>query len=200
MTAPSDTDIEIVPLSVSNILQTYRLAKRIFPKDGFSIVLGHIYSLLPKSIMHMTSPLATSVSMQTLDYFVAYKKGTHELVGMTGLYAIKDRTEAWIGWYGVDPDARGQHYGKHVLDWTIEEATERGFETLRLWASTEGESAIANQQYVKRGFVAQDVGADKRNPGGRILLYAINLKGGAVEPFRGSLREPLMREYDTLIQ
>ncbi len=77
-------------------------------------------------------------------------------VGMTGLYLDqknKDYNETiWLGWFGVHPDYRRKGIGSSLLDFTINEAKKRGFETMKIYTSTDENEGAAHKLYENHGF------------------------------------------------
>ena len=180
------------PVTAFNAWNAYKLTKGIFPHDAAGVGRSFIASLMPKAFLPFASKLFSGVKLKSLDYFVAID-GNGKAVGVTGLYCVGGRNEAWVGWYGVAPSERGQGYGKELLDWTIRTATQRGFDTLRLWTSTGDDHAHANVLYAGRGFVKQELaGADPSHPNARFVLYGMSLRGQPTESFKGDLREALL--------
>src|ERR1700677_4332358 len=120
-----DKAIQIVSLTALNVRPAYKVAKAIFPHDGPEIRRSFIASLLPTFLLPVVTNGFTGLRLTSLDYFIGVDcAGT--VVGVTGLYGVKGKNEIWIGWYGVTPCARGQGYGRGLLDWTIETAKQRG--------------------------------------------------------------------------
>ncbi len=75
------------------------------------------------------------------------------VLGTTGLYRTrKDADEAvWVFWFCVAPEARGQGMGQALLDHTFARAREFGYDTVRLYTSTDPNEAIAQHLYEKNG-------------------------------------------------
>lgn len=80
------------------------------------------------------------------NYLRAYQKGkpywlvyeNNKLVGMSGIYDYPELGEpetAWLGWFGVLPEYRGEGYGKSILLKMLSKAKEMGYKTLRLYSS-----------------------------------------------------------------
>lgn len=92
------------------------------------------------------------------------KKG--DIVGITGIYAYFEYPDdAWLAWYGVLPEKRGQGYGKSILSWTMAKAREMGYKKFRLYTDLE-DNGVAVELYRKMGMIeepyeAEDLGEDK---------------------------------------
>jgi GNAT superfamily N-acetyltransferase len=186
------TFLQFVPVTVLNVCQSYKISKSIFPDDSFQLKLSFVASLVPKPLLPAVSHAFTAVRLKFLDYYAGVDE-TGEIVGITGLYAVTGRKEAWIGWFGVAPSRRGNSYGSEILNWTIEAAKQRDFDMLRLWTSTSDDHARAAVMYAARGFVRQDLGvtysACRQT---RLVLYSLGLNGKPPHPFKGALREALL--------
>ncbi len=76
------------------------------------------------------------------------------VLGTTGLYRYqKDAQEAvWLSWFCVAPQARGQGLGQALLAHTVAKAQKAGFNTIRLYTSTDPNEAAAQRLYEKNGF------------------------------------------------
>jgi GNAT superfamily N-acetyltransferase len=194
-------NLEIVRISFLNFRKAFGFAKNIFPDDVFRLFISYFFSQMPKGILPWISKAFSTVGFGHLDYYAAIEKSGGKIVGITGLYAIKGKQEAWVGWFGIDPDVRGQGYGSALLDWTIETAKDEGFDTLRLWTKTNKTYRRANEMYASKGFTRQDIGvADPECPNEHYVLYARGLAGQQPEPFVGSLREALLGESSKIIE
>jgi RimJ/RimL family protein N-acetyltransferase len=76
------------------------------------------------------------------------------VLGTTGLYQYKrDAQEAvWVGWFCVDPKARGKGIGQKLIEHTICLAVQAGFRRVRLYTSTDPNEEAAQRLYEKNGF------------------------------------------------
>jgi RimJ/RimL family protein N-acetyltransferase len=83
-----------------------------------------------------------------------YIDETGAVLGTTGLYQYKrDAQEAvWVGWFCVDPKARGKGIGQKLIDHTICLAVQAGFRRVRLYTSTDPNEEAAQRLYEKNGF------------------------------------------------
>ena len=106
-------------------------------------------------------------------------KINYKFIGITGIYAYKIAPkDAWLGWFGVIQEERGNGYATQILDWTINKAKQLGFETIRLYTDEE-DNAQAINLYKKQGFV----GEIYNNPEdihfeiSKTLIYSKNLIG-----------------------
>jgi GNAT superfamily N-acetyltransferase len=77
-----------------------------------------------------------------------------EIVGVTGLYHnYKDKSVAWLGWFGVHPQHRRHGLGTMLLEFPISEASKRGFSLLKLYSSFDKNEKAAHCLYKKYGFI-----------------------------------------------
>ncbi len=86
------------------------------------------------------------------------------IVGVTGLYHdYKDKSVAWLGWFGVHPQHRRHGLGSTLLEFSISEASKRGFSLLKLYSSFDENERAAHCLYTKYGFIqtSTDEKADK---------------------------------------
>jgi len=106
----------------------------------------------------------------SLEYFIAVDE-SGEVLGTTGLYALEeDKQEAyWLGWYCVDPKYRGRGIGGKLLDFTIEEAKNRGKKILRLYTSPSDDEKTAQIIYDSRGF--KTTGTEKKDGNKYEIIY-----------------------------
>jgi RimJ/RimL family protein N-acetyltransferase len=83
-----------------------------------------------------------------------YIDETGAVLGTTGLYQYKrDAQEAvWVGWFCVDPKARGKGIGQKLIEHTICLAVQAGFRRVRLYTSTDPNEEAAQRLYEKNGF------------------------------------------------
>jgi GNAT superfamily N-acetyltransferase len=87
-----------------------------------------------------------------------------EIVGVTGLYHdYNDKSVAWLGWFGVHPQHRRHGLGSMLLEFSVSEATKRGFSVLKLYSSFDENERAAHCLYRKYGFIqtSTDENADK---------------------------------------
>ncbi|TSD00824.1 MAG: Uncharacterized protein Athens071425_565 [Parcubacteria group bacterium Athens0714_25] len=89
-----------------------------------------------------------------------------DAVGITGIYVYFEYPDdAWLAWYGILPEKRGQGYGSKLLLWTMKKAKELGYKNLRLYTDLEDNGA-AVELYRKMGMIeesyeAEDMGEEK---------------------------------------
>lgn len=140
------------PLSRAALAEAITLANRIFPDDIDSAeapAAVYTASLEPDAYREEIK----AASIRTLSYWVL-PDYTGTLVGFTGLYTRlgDDPTVAWLGWFGVAPEARGRGLGRAILESTIAIAVARGFTALRLYTTDSPNEAVAQKLYEKLGF------------------------------------------------
>lgn len=73
-------------------------------------------------------------------YFLVYLVGNEQPIGITGIYncdcfGAEKLETAWLGWYGIKKEYRGQGLGKQILLDTINESRIRGYKKFRLYTS-----------------------------------------------------------------
>jgi GNAT superfamily N-acetyltransferase len=74
------------------------------------------------------------------EYYVAETETV--ILGTSGLYAYSTRpTTAWLGWFCVAPELRGQGIGDKLFVYAADRAKEKGFTALKLWTGHEDKAA-----------------------------------------------------------
>lgn len=71
-----------------------------------------------------------------------------KVIGICGLYSLKDETELWLGWLGIIKEKRGKGIGGNVLLDLISKAKMAGAKTLNVYVSPTGPLGY----YFKYGF------------------------------------------------
>ncbi|MDA8083107.1 MAG: GNAT family N-acetyltransferase [Nitrospiraceae bacterium] len=90
---------------------------------------------------------------QNQQYWLA-ANSHEEIVGVTGLYHYdNDKSVVWLGWFGVHPQHRRHGLGSMLLDFSISEASKRGFSVLKLYSSFDENEKAAHCLYRKYGFI-----------------------------------------------
>lgn len=145
-------NIVITPISRDNILSASKLADQIFddedifPSDGLraSFDMDVFESLNYKR----------GGRFNWFKYWGAEDQDTRNIIGTVGIYEEKVDAEnaSWLGWYCVDPAYRGQHIGKKLLEFAIDQARKIGKEYMRVYTSNRPRSIIARNLYQKVGF------------------------------------------------
>ncbi len=188
--------LKIERVSISNLAKTHAAAALIFPGDQDSVHKSYLASLIPRRILPVATKVSTSIRLERLEYY-SLQDHQGEVLGVTGLYAVRDSGEAWIGWYGMSAAARGRGLGKTLLYWTIKKARDQGYKTVRLWTTSEPEYETANVIYQAMGFSRQDTGlVDPDHGNASLLLYSLSLTDEPVKPFAGSIKEALLGASD----
>ncbi len=164
---------EIQELSKENIKKAINVVNKVFPKQSplEKASLGFKASLSRTNIFYKLALKAVKVT--DLSYWVAMDLATGKVLGTTGLYTRKkDEDEAyWVGWFCVDPEARGRKIGSGLLDFTIEKAREEGKRFLRLYTSNDPNELLSHKLYEKRGF--SKIGEE---PKGKLKIIYYELK------------------------
>jgi GNAT superfamily N-acetyltransferase len=172
----SAAELALIPLRWNNLLTARHVAVRIFPRESRAISCGLVASLLPRSLQ----PFFVDPEMTHAAYELAIKpREEHPVVGLTGLYTLRAwPSDVWLGWYGLDARWRGHGLGGALLRATIEQARDRGHETLRLWTTGESSwTAAAIRLYRAFGFVSQSTGYAYH--GDPVEIYSFGLRGPA---------------------
>ena len=86
-------------------------------------------------------------------YYLVYDEET--LVGLTGFYIVpEDKESAFLGWFGVVPEMRRNHYGSKILKMHEEELRRLGYKYSRLYTETDNNEATRNF-YERNGYTAE---------------------------------------------
>lgn len=140
--------VKLRPLSKERLPDAIAAAQRIFtePADTKAIARDYEMSLNPE--MHQEE-LAENGFNSLKYWFVNKTKKSGEIVGITGLETRLGDPEdmAWLGWFGVVPEARGKGFGRAILKKTIAKARSIGFERLRLWTTAAPSEIAAQDMY-----------------------------------------------------
>jgi len=179
------------PLTCENFDETINVAFRVFPYDSPEELQFHF--LLPLVPRNEWCYLETYKDNQKwVDelsgvscYSLRYIK-ENKIAGVTGLYSYIDRPqEAWLGWFGIDPGFRRKGLGKRMLRWTIDEARNHGFKTLRIWTTNSPDTDAARMLYKKNKFRSKllPVKIEDYSP----VIYSLSLNGGKPLPFNGDI-------------
>jgi ribosomal protein S18 acetylase RimI-like enzyme len=100
--------------------------------------------------------------------------GNGKVIGMTGLYLDQknrnDKSNIWLGWFGVHPDYRRRGIGSSLLQFSINEAKSSGFKTMKIYTSTDENELAAHKLYNDHGFKKIE---QSKNTG--IIYYLKNL-------------------------
>ena len=82
-------------------------------------------------------------------------KVNNKYVGICGLYAYKSAPkDAWLGWFGVVEDERRKGFATEILEFSMQQAKNLGFETLRLYTDEE-DNASAIKLYDKFSMISE---------------------------------------------
>ena len=128
------------------------LVKSVFPSMTLLERLSFIAIRRPESFAGRLLMWFAGVKSKVA--FSVYIDETGAVLGTTGLYQYKrDSQEAvWVGWFCVDPKARGKGIGQKLIDHTICLAVQAGFRRVRLYTSTDPNEEAAQRLYEKNGF------------------------------------------------
>ncbi|MBM4146804.1 MAG: GNAT family N-acetyltransferase [Nitrospira sp.] len=116
-------DYKIIPLSKELLKETIALMEAVFP-----------YKPDQKIAKQSFRDSLTQPNSKQQYWLAANPHG--EIVGVTGLYHdYKDKSVAWLGWFGVHPQHRRHGLGSMLLEFSMLEASKRGFSVLKLYSS-----------------------------------------------------------------
>ncbi len=138
--------MKFIKIDWSNYQIAIKLQREIFPRENGSLnILASLDFDLFEKFTGQKYP------DEKLSYWLA-QNDEKEIVGLTGLYVrTKEEKEAWLGWFGVKQEFRGQGYGQEILTWTIRQARKQKFNTLRLYTDAV-DNYSATLLYQKLGF------------------------------------------------
>jgi GNAT superfamily N-acetyltransferase len=146
-----NTDYRIIPLSKELLNNAIALIEAVFP-----------YKPDQKTAKWSFRGSLTQANSDQQYWLAANPHG--EIVGVTGLYHdYKDKSVAWLGWFGVHPQHRRHGLGSMLLEFSVSEASKRGFSVLKLYSSFDENERAAHCLYTKYGFIqtSTDEKADK---------------------------------------
>jgi GNAT superfamily N-acetyltransferase len=128
------------------------LVKSVFPSMTLLERLSFIAIRRPESLAGRLLMWFAGVKSKVA--FSVYIDEAGAVLGTTGLYQYKrDAQEAvWVGWFCVDPKARGKGIGQKLIEHTICLAVQAGFRRVRLYTSTDPNEEAAQRLYEKNGF------------------------------------------------
>lgn len=145
------SDYRIIPLSKELLNDAIALIEAVFP-----------YKPDQKTAKRSFRDSLTQPNSDQQYWLAANPHG--EIVGVTGLYHdYKDKSVAWLGWFGVHPQHRRHGLGSMLLEFSVSEAAKRGFSVLKLYSSFDENERAAHCLYRKYGFIktSTDEKADK---------------------------------------
>ena len=144
--------MELKIVDFSNYKKAIEIQNEIFPKeDGTLNILASIDRELfqKKTVIEYPD--------DNVKYYIAYEN--NEEIGITGIYCY-DKTDAWLGWFGILSNYRKKGYGKELLLKTMNIAKEQGYKVLRLYTD-KVENANAIKLYEKMGFIGEKYSAEE---------------------------------------
>lgn len=127
---------EIVEITQDNVKEAIAVLQdeRCFPEtDWDAIKTSYEFSVFPPEYFTETELKKyglDAVDKDSLHYFGVVADG--KIVGVSGNYTQDGNSKVqWLGWTGVNPDARGNHYGVGLVEEAIRRAKEDGAEGMR---------------------------------------------------------------------
>ena len=147
--------MKIAPLTKENLKAAIEMAHGVFPLDAKGKnppEKGFRKSLSLDDDEKSWYGITKGRELSRLTYWVLLDDDTDIVVGVTGLYTFSDAPdEAWLGWFCIDPEARGKGFGRKLLEWTMSKAKEEGYSIFRLYTSTDPNESLAQKLYESLG-------------------------------------------------
>lgn len=85
--------------------------QKITTTEDVEIVKGFFYDIFFEEkdydLSHFKDSITGKHTFQRLTYYLAYESDVP--VGISGIYA-RNKTECWLGWFGIRPEYRGNGY------------------------------------------------------------------------------------------
>lgn len=104
-------------------------------------------------------------------------------IGIIGLYSYHEYPDdAFMGWYGVLPSARGKGYGSKIFDFFEDTAKKKDYKNIRLYTDD-----IANYEatklYYKKGMLSEEYfnPEDVVDSTGKTLIFSKSLSEKTIE-------------------
>jgi GNAT superfamily N-acetyltransferase len=140
--------ISIEKLNENTLQEAENLKDKVFERSESSEAFTLRASLNPKKYQKIYK----DNFIDWMEYYVA--KINNKVVGIIGLYTENDEDNktCWLGWFAVEPKFRGFKIGKKLLNFAIDEAKEREFETLKVYTYELKNYLTAIDLYKKEGF------------------------------------------------
>jgi GNAT superfamily N-acetyltransferase len=152
------THVQPVPLSLPYLQAATAAAHRVFPYDIDTIDGPN--RMFPASLDptdHDYRGVLEAVKVAELNYWLALEDGAP--IAFTGIYRLtepEEAQEAWLGWFGVVPEARRHGIGEALLAWTMRRARVEGAKVFKVYTSDTEADLPAHRLYEKLGFVWLD--------------------------------------------
>ena len=116
-----------------------------------------------------------------LDYYIAYLDNNP--IWVTGIYSYHEYPDdAWLGWFGILNNYRGNWFGGKILDMTIELAKEKWYKNFRLY--TDEFATSAHKLYESRWLIKEKYNRpddEDQYFQSEIYIYSIGLIGNNIE-------------------
>lgn len=131
-------------LSNENLEKVLALTNSVFPREA--------KRGWPEMAYRASLATKKSTHFNFLKYYVAYRNSV--IIGTAGLYRQWNdpKNVIWLGWFCVNPKARGNGYGRAILEYTIGKAQREGSKIFKLYTSRDPNEAVAQILYEKLGF------------------------------------------------
>lgn len=141
-------NIQIQPLDPTTLKSAITLRDSVFP--GLNKTE---YATLAASLSKNNSEVYKQLGIVTLNYWMAVDNN-QVILGLVGLYTESDdeANQIWLGWYCVEPSARGRGIGEFLLHYAIDIAKQRGYKELKLYTTMADEYSVARRLYERIGF------------------------------------------------
>ena len=129
---------------------------KLITKDNLALALEtfhKVFSWIPAEADPYTDVVNGGKPEIKARYYLVYDG--EALVGITGNYIVpEDEESAFLGWFGVTPEMRRNHYGSKILKSHEEELIKLGYKYSRLYTETENNDATKNF-YERNGYVGE---------------------------------------------
>lgn len=117
-------------------------------------VFHSIFSWIPAEADPYTSMLKGVMPEICPHYYLVYDD--ENVVGITGSYIVpEDPDSAFLGWFGVCPAMRRNHYGSKLLTLHEDQLRKLGYKYSRLYTETNN-NAATRTFYERNGYVGED--------------------------------------------
>lgn len=146
-----------IPLSLENLEEAISLVRDVFP-DDFNTADSPEEAYRASLDREGHKEFINRYHLGVLQYFIVKDAGTNKTIGVTGWYVETTDSPGiiWLGWYCVESGSRRKGFGKEILEWTIDQARNMGYKTMRLYTSTHPNEVAAQSLYEKVGLKLYD--------------------------------------------
>ena len=201
------TQIKFVPVTAANKDVAITVGKLIFQyEEDQNTLKSHFEASIDST---KWTPVMKN-DLASLEYFIALKTNPKtekdEAIGITGIYTLMDgraKDEAWMGWFGLLTEQRGQGLGKQMLNEMSYEVARRGFKIFGLWTTLNSEETKTAVNMYRGSGWDEEVTSRQIKYGDEHFPVAIyrkslvpGVKASRYEESGGDLRKAFTGEYD----